>query len=80
VNFFLREDDISEVLKRLTAGEQLQVDALDHDAKSVIATGSLLASDNQVDSATGTLRFKAIFSERRRGIVSKSVCQRAACC
>jgi multidrug efflux system membrane fusion protein len=61
VNFFLREDDISEVLKRLTAGEQLQVDALDHDAKSVIATGSLLASDNQVDSATGTLRFKAIF-------------------
>jgi len=41
VNFFLREDDISEVLKRLTAGEQLQVDALDHDAKSVIATGSL---------------------------------------
>jgi multidrug efflux system membrane fusion protein len=61
VNFFLREDDISEVLRRMTAGEQLQVDALDHDAKSVISTGTLLASDNQVDSATGTLRFKSVF-------------------
>ena len=61
VNFFLREDDISEILKRIAAGQQLQVDALDHDAKSVIASGTLLATDNQVDSTTGTLRFKAVF-------------------
>lgn len=61
VNFFLREDDIAQVLRRLAAGEQLQVDALDRDANRVIATGTLLASDNQVDASTGTLRFKAVF-------------------
>jgi multidrug efflux system membrane fusion protein len=64
VNFYLREDDISEVLKRLTAGEQLPVDAMDHDAKSVISSGTLLATDNQVDPATGTLRFKAVFENK----------------
>jgi len=64
VNFYLREDDISEVLKRMTAGEQLAVDAMDHDAKSVISSGTLLATDNQVDPATGTLRFKAVFENK----------------
>jgi multidrug efflux system membrane fusion protein len=61
VFFYLRQDDIPEVLKRMHAGQQLPVDALDHDAKSVLASGLLLASDNQVDPATGTLRFKAVF-------------------
>ena len=64
VNFYLREDDISEVLKRLTAGEQLRVDAMDHDARTVISSGTLLATDNQVDPATGTLRFKAVFENK----------------
>ena len=64
VNFYLRQDDIHEVLKRLNAGEQLTVDAMDHDAKVVISRGTLLASDNQVDPTTGTLRFKAVFENQ----------------
>ena len=64
VNFYLRQDDINEVLKRLNAGEQLSVDAMDHDAKVVISHGTLLASDNQVDPTTGTLRFKAVFENK----------------
>jgi multidrug efflux system membrane fusion protein len=61
VYFYLPQDDIPQVLRRVHAGQQLSVDALDHDAKAVLASGSLLASDNQVDPSTGTLRFKAIF-------------------
>ena len=62
VYFYLREDDIQQVYQKLNAGQKLQVDALDHDANTLRATGTLLATDNQVDPTTGTLRFKAIFS------------------
>lgn len=62
INFYLREDDIQQVFQKLNAGQKLQVDALDHDANTLRATGTLLATDNQVDATTGTLRFKAIFS------------------
>ena len=61
VYFYLPEDDIPEVLKKVHASQQLTVDALDHDAKEVLASGTLLAPDNQVDPQTGTLRFKAVF-------------------
>ena len=62
VYFYLREDDIQQVFQKLSAGQKLQVDALDHDANTLRATGTLLATDNQVDPTTGTLRFKAVFS------------------
>jgi multidrug efflux system membrane fusion protein len=65
VYFYLPEDDIPDVLKKVGAGQQLTVDALDHDAKQVLASGSLLAPDNQVDPQTGTLRFKAVFENER---------------
>ena len=66
VNFYLREDDIAQVLKRLSAGEQLQVDALDRDANRVIAIGTLLASDNQVDADHRHAALQGDFSERGR--------------
>lgn len=61
VYFYLSEDDVPEVLKKAHAGQPLTVEALDHDAREVLASGTLLAPDNQVDPATGTLRFKAVF-------------------
>ena len=42
-------------------GVGLAVDAFDRDLTVKLATGKLLAVDNQVDMTTGTVRFKAIF-------------------
>ena len=71
VYFYLREDDIPEVLKQLNAGRTLKVDALDHDLKNVLASGSLLATDNQVDPTTGTLQFKAVFPNENNVLFPK---------
>jgi multidrug efflux system membrane fusion protein len=62
VYFYLREDDIQKVFDKVNAGQTLKVDALDTGADTVRASGTLLATDNQVDTTTGTLRFKAVFA------------------
>jgi multidrug efflux system membrane fusion protein len=40
----------------------LPVEAYDREMKKRLAVGSLLTTDNQMDSATGTVRLKAVFS------------------
>jgi membrane fusion protein, multidrug efflux system len=52
------------VLPKLKAGKQLPVEAYDRAEKQKLAEGSLLTIDNQVDPATGTVRFKAVFSNK----------------
>lgn len=59
--FTIPQDDISRVQKASNDGHELQVLAYDRNLKVKIATGKLLAIDNQVDSTTGTVRIKAIF-------------------
>lgn len=59
--FTIPQDDISRVQKASSDGHVLQVLAYDRDLKTKIATGKLLAIDNQVDATTGTVRIKAIF-------------------
>jgi multidrug efflux system membrane fusion protein len=61
VVFTIPEDDISRVQKRLKTAKSLVVEAYDRDFHTKLATGSLLAIDNQVDTTTGTVRLKAIF-------------------
>jgi membrane fusion protein, multidrug efflux system len=61
VVFSVPEDDVPEILRKLTAGESLAVDALDREAAKSLARGTLLTADNQIDSATGTVRLKALF-------------------
>jgi membrane fusion protein, multidrug efflux system len=62
VVFSIPEDRISEVMKRLRAGERLTVDAYDRDQRNKLATGTLLTVDNQIDPTTGTVRLKAQFA------------------
>lgn len=62
--FTIPQDDISRVQQRSLAGEPLQVDAYDREFKLKLATGKLLAIDNQVDSTTGTVRLKAQFTNK----------------
>lgn len=61
VVFTIPQDEISRVQQKLNAGQPLTVEAYDRDFDMKLATGKLLALDNQVDPATGTVRIKAIF-------------------
>jgi multidrug efflux system membrane fusion protein len=60
--FNIAQDNIAPALKKLQAGKRLRVDAYDRDLKNKIATGELETIDNQVDVNTGTVRFKAVFT------------------
>ena len=62
VIFTIPEDNVPEVMAKMQAGQTLTVDAYDRAQKSKLATGTLLTTDNQIDSATGTLKLKAIFT------------------
>lgn len=59
--FTIPQDDIVRVQKPQLEGKELVVDAYDRDFKTKLASGKLLAIDNQVDATTGTIRLKAIF-------------------
>jgi hypothetical protein len=47
------------VLERMRSGDKPRVQALDRDLKTVLATGSLLTTDNVIDVSTGTVKLKA---------------------
>src|SRR3954468_10019352 len=61
VLFTLPADQIPQVLPKVHSGQSLPVDAYDRDLKHKLATGRLMAVDNQIDATTGTVRLKAIF-------------------
>ncbi|MGD1090903.1 MAG: efflux RND transporter periplasmic adaptor subunit [Bryobacteraceae bacterium] len=61
VIFTISEDQLQVVLKKMAAGQPLEVDAYDRDLKTKIATGSLTTLDNQIDPTTGTLKLRATF-------------------
>ena len=64
VVFTLAQDYLSSVLDQLHHGAQLTVDAYDREQTKKIATGKLIALDNQIDTTTGTLKLRALFDNR----------------
>ena len=62
VVFTIPQDNLPRVLARLAAGEKPPVEAWDREQKSVLAKGTLITTDNQIDVATGTVKLKAQFS------------------
>ena len=62
VIFSIPEDSLPAVMKKLHAGDKLPVDAYDRAGQIKLASGSLLTADNQIDTSTGTLKLKALFS------------------
>lgn len=66
VVFAVPADAIQKVLGPLAKGLKLPVEAWDRDLQNRLASGSLLAVDNQVDTATGTVRLKALFTNDDR--------------
>ncbi len=61
VVFTIPQDNLQRVLKQLKAGEKLAVEAWDREQKNKLAVGSLISVDNQIDTATGTIKLKAQF-------------------
>jgi multidrug efflux system membrane fusion protein len=61
VVFSVAEDDIPQVQAQMRNAKAMKVDLFDRAQDKQIATGSLLTLDNQVDTTTGTVKFRARF-------------------
>ena len=59
VLYTIPQDALPRVLERMRSGDKPQVQALDRDLKTVLATGTLLTTDNVIDVSTGTVKLKA---------------------
>jgi membrane fusion protein, multidrug efflux system len=64
VLFTIPADSIQQVLQKRRGGEKLVVEAYDRDLKNRLAVGTLMAVDNQVDPATGTVKLKALYENK----------------
>jgi multidrug efflux system membrane fusion protein len=64
VMFTIPADNIQHVLANSKGVKALAVDAYDRDFAKKLASGVLLAVDNQVDPTTGTVRLKAQFANK----------------
>jgi multidrug efflux system membrane fusion protein len=64
VVFNVAEDNLSQLRSQILHRTGLPVDAFDRSQLNKIATGRLLTIDNQVDTTTGTIRFRAQFDNQ----------------
>lgn len=64
VLFALPETDLRAILPAYNQGKSLSVEAWDRGNKQLITTGTLLSLDNQIDTATGTIKLKARFTNQ----------------
>ena len=68
VSFTLPEGEVPQVLQQLRAGRTLSVEAWDRGERVRLAVGQLESLDNQIDTATGTLRLKARFANAEQAL------------
>jgi multidrug efflux system membrane fusion protein len=64
VVFTIPEDNVGPLEQQLRHGKSLVVDAYDRSETTKLATGRLEATDNQIDTTTGTLKLRAIFPNK----------------
>jgi multidrug efflux system membrane fusion protein len=62
VVFNVAEDDLDKVHNEILHRKALVVDVFDHAQLTKLATGNLLTLDNQIDTTTGTVRFRGQFA------------------
>jgi multidrug efflux system membrane fusion protein len=62
--FSLPEGQLTQVRQAIHAGQTLPVEAWDRQNQHKLAEGHLLTTDNQMDTSTGTVKLKAVFSNR----------------
>ena len=64
VVFNVSEDDLPAVQTQLKGNKALEVDAFDRANEKVIEAGKLTSLDNEIDTTTGTVKFRASFPNR----------------
>ncbi len=64
VVFNVSEDNLPQVQTQLSGRHKLPVDALSRSDEKLIDSGMLTALDNQVDTTTGTIKFRAEFPNK----------------
>jgi multidrug efflux system membrane fusion protein len=64
VVFTIPQDTLPRVLARLNAGDKPAVEAWDREQKELLAKGTLVTTDNQIDVTTGTIKLKAQFPNK----------------
>jgi membrane fusion protein, multidrug efflux system len=62
VVFTIAEDHLGPVMEELRTGAKLTVDVFDRAAQKKLASGELIAVDNQIDTTTGTVKVRASFA------------------
>lgn len=60
--FAVPEAHLAQISQRLAEGARLPVELWDREQKRVLARGRVMALDNAIDPATGTIRVKAAFA------------------
>ena len=68
VTFTLPETELSRVLERYRSGASLPVEAWDRSDSKLQSTGVLGSLDNQIDTTTGTLKFKGRFENKDQAL------------
>lgn len=72
VVFTLPEDRVSDLVKQFQnahqSGKNLLVEAWDRSNTNLLAKGSLLSLDNQIDTSSGTVKLKAQFSNHENSL------------
>jgi multidrug efflux system membrane fusion protein len=64
VVFNVSEDDLPQVQAQLKGGRELQVAAFDRADLKQLESGKLTSLDNQIDTTTGTVKFRATFPNK----------------
>jgi membrane fusion protein, multidrug efflux system len=68
VVFNVSEDDLPRVQPQLKGNNKLQVDVFDRANEHLLESGTLTSLDNQVDTTTGTVRFRAEVPNQNLGL------------
>jgi membrane fusion protein, multidrug efflux system len=64
VVFTIPEDDVTRLQQQMAHGKPLAVQALDRSEQTQLGSGTLEATDNQIDTTTGTLKLRAVFQNK----------------
>jgi multidrug efflux system membrane fusion protein len=64
VVFTIPEDNVTQLQQQMRHGKPLVVDAFDRSEQTKLGSGTLAATDNQIDTTTGTLKLRAVFANK----------------
>jgi membrane fusion protein, multidrug efflux system len=68
VVFTIPEDDVTRLQQQMGHGKPLAVQALDRSEQTQVGSGTLEATDNQIDTTTGTLKLRAVFQNKNNAL------------